>query len=58
MRKITSRDPEIRKTIAALRRSSRDARQLAEATRTPFYVFKDGKIVDLNRSAARRKKAS
>ena len=33
----------------ALERAAAWARQLAEQTGTPLYVFKDGRVVDLNR---------
>ena len=32
----------------ALKRAAAKARQLSEETGTPFYVFKDGRVVDLN----------
>jgi hypothetical protein len=50
-------DKESAKTLKALRRAARRARELAERTGTPFYVMKDNRIVDLNasRSQARRK---
>ena len=39
----------IRKTaLLALRRAAKKAPQLSRRTKTPFIVFKDGKIVDLN----------
>ena len=34
--------------LAALRRAARAARRLAEATGTPFYIWRDGRVVDLN----------
>jgi hypothetical protein len=34
---------------AALERAARNARRLADQTNTPFYVFIDGKIVDLHK---------
>jgi hypothetical protein len=36
----------------------RDARKLAEAMGTPFYIVKDGKIVDLNPKPKRRRKSA
>jgi hypothetical protein len=45
---------------ARLKRAAAKARQLSEETGTPFYVFKDGRIVDLNpqsgRAPARRRR--
>jgi fatty acid desaturase len=48
--KIKSRDPDIRGSLPALRRAARAARKLSRDTNTPFYVMKNGRIVDLNRS--------
>ena len=41
--------------LPALRRAAKAARELAIRTGTPFYVWKDGKIVNLN--PVRRKRA-
>jgi hypothetical protein len=46
--KMTSKDPDIRGSFAALKRASQAARRLSIATGTPFYVMKNGKVVDLN----------
>jgi hypothetical protein len=46
--KTLSLDPDIRGSWPALRRAARKARKLSEATNTPFYVMRDGQIVDLN----------
>jgi hypothetical protein len=54
MPKFKSKDPDIRASWPALRRAARNARKLSEQTGTPFYVVKDGRIVDLN---ARRKRS-
>jgi hypothetical protein len=35
--------------MRAIQRAARNARKLSLQTGTPFYVMKDGKIVDLNR---------
>jgi hypothetical protein len=40
-------DEDIKHAGEALQRAARKARELAERTGTPFYVFRDGKIVDL-----------
>jgi len=42
------RDPDIRGSWPALLRASRKARELSIATGTPFYVVRDGRLVDLN----------
>lgn len=47
------RDPDIRGSLPALRRAAREARKLSIQLGTPFYVMKDGKIVDLNRGLKR-----
>lgn len=39
--------PDLAQAGAALERAARNARRLADQTNTPFYVFIDGKIVDL-----------
>lgn len=43
------RDPDLRGSLPAMRRAARAARKLSIELGTPFYVMKDGKIVDLNR---------
>ena len=47
--KSTVADADISKAGQALERAAARARQLAEQTGTPLYVFKDGRVVDLNR---------
>jgi hypothetical protein len=37
------------KAVYALERAATRARQLAEKTGTPLFVFKEGRVVDLNR---------
>jgi len=44
-----SRDPDIIASKKALERAARK-------TGTPFYVLKDGKVVDLNRARKRKQK--
>lgn len=39
---------ERREILDALKRAAKKARELSRRTKTPFIVFKDGKIVDLN----------
>jgi hypothetical protein len=48
-----SRDPDILSSFTALRRAARRARELAFRTGTPFIVFQNGRIVNLNRPARR-----
>ncbi len=40
-------DPDLKNAEAALQRAARKAREIAEQTGTPFYVLREGKIVDL-----------
>jgi hypothetical protein len=51
-----SRDPDIIASKKALERAAREARKLSRKTGTPFYVLKDGKVVDLNRARKRKQK--
>ena len=41
-------DPDILASLPALKRAAADARKLAIATGTPFYVWKNGRVVNLN----------
>ena len=41
--------PDLAQAGAALERAARNARRLADQTNTPFYVFIDGKTVDLRK---------
>jgi hypothetical protein len=40
----------------ALKRSAKNALKLARATKTPCYVIKDGKLIDLARKKTTTKK--
>ncbi len=44
-------DADMSKAGRALERAAARARQLAEQTGTPLYVFRDGHVVDLNRQS-------
>jgi hypothetical protein len=46
--KMRSKDPDIRGSLPALKRAGRSAEKLAKMTRTPLYVMKNGKVVNLN----------
>jgi hypothetical protein len=46
---------DIRGATAALRRASRAARKLAHRTNTPFHVWKNGHVVNLNPGSKRTK---
>jgi len=56
MKAKTKPDDDIRGELAALRRAARSARKRARETKTPFWVVKNGRIVNLN-SVARNGKA-
>jgi hypothetical protein len=45
---MASKDPVIRGSMAAMRRAARAARELAIKTGTPLYVWRDGRVVNLN----------
>lgn len=47
-RKMASKDPVTRGSLAAMRRAARAARALAIKTGTPLYVWQDGRVVNLN----------
>jgi hypothetical protein len=49
--KSTVADTDMSKAGRALERAAARARQLAEQTGTPLYIFRDGHIVDLNRQS-------
>jgi hypothetical protein len=55
---VTLSDPDMRGTWPALLRAAKAARRLSIETGTPFYVFKDGKVVDLNSGRKRRRKTA
>ena len=49
--KSTVTDADMSKAGRALERAAARARQLAEQTGTPLYIFRDGHVVDLNRQS-------
>ena len=53
---MRSKDPDIIGSFPALRRAAKAARRLAEQTGTPLYVFKNGKVVNINPVRAKRGK--
>ena len=55
--KIASSDSDILASLKALRRAARNARKLAETTGTPFYVVRNGRVVNLNPTRKPRKSA-
>jgi len=57
-RQASSISPEANDTLRALRRAARKALELGIKTGTPVYVLKNGKIVDLTKDKAAKKKPS
>ncbi len=55
--KMTRTDPDVAGITRALRRASDRALRLAKATGTPFWVMKNGRMVNLNPGAKRRRKS-
>jgi len=53
-RNTTKIDPEVAATLRALRRASDRALRLAKATGTPFWVMKNGRMVNLNAKRPRK----
>jgi hypothetical protein len=49
--KSTVADADMSKADRALERAAARARHLAEQTGTPLYIFKDGRVVNLNRQS-------
>ena len=41
------RDPDLLKVGDALRRAARKAREIAQHTATPCYIWQDGRIVNI-----------
>jgi len=48
-KKALPKDSDLANVDKALKRAARKARELAAKTNTPFYVFEDGKVVDLTK---------
>ncbi|MBI5102139.1 MAG: hypothetical protein HZB33_09940 [Nitrospirae bacterium] len=48
-KKTFQMDSDLAGIDKALRRAGRKARELAEKTHTPLYVFENGKVVDLTK---------
>jgi hypothetical protein len=46
---LAEKYPDLAAAGEALKRAAANARKLADQTDTPFYVFIDGKIVDLRK---------
>ncbi len=57
-KKTTKTDPEVAAITRALRRASDRALRVSQATGTPFWVMKDGRMVNLNPKAKRRRRTS
>lgn len=50
---IAVRDSDLAKVGPALKRAAARAKRLAVQSGTPLYVWKAGRVVDLNKSSAR-----
>ena len=55
-KKTTVTDPHVAAITRALRRASDRALRVSQATGTPFWVMKNGRMVNLNPSAKGRRK--
>ena len=53
-----AQDWDLRGVEAALRRAAQRARELGERTKTPVYVLRDGKIVNLLAENAQQEPAT
>jgi hypothetical protein len=53
--KFNTTDPDLIASYPALKRAAKKARRLSIATGTPFIIWKDGKVVDLNAKKKRPK---
>jgi hypothetical protein len=49
---------DVRGSWPALLRAAKRARAISKSTGTPFYIMRNGKIVDLNKSPKRRPKTA
>jgi len=58
MKKTGATDPHVAAITRALRRASDRALRLSQATGTPFWVIKNGRMVNLNPKAKRSRKGS
>jgi hypothetical protein len=48
-------DPDLLGALPALQRAAAAARRLSIETGTPFYVWKGGRVVDLNEGLTKRR---
>lgn len=55
--KTTTTDSDIAGITRALRRASDRALRLAKATGTPFWIVRNGQLVNLNPTAKKRRKS-
>lgn len=55
-KELQTADPDIRGSWAAMHRAAKRARELSIATGTPFYVMRNGKVVDLNAATTTQRK--
>jgi hypothetical protein len=50
--RVSVRDSDLAKVGPALKRAAAQAKRLAIQSGTPFYVWKGGRVVDLNKRSA------
>ncbi|MCL5280920.1 MAG: hypothetical protein M1376_13560 [Planctomycetes bacterium] len=55
--KARSIDSEAAATLRALRRAAKRAMRVSKVTGTPFWVMKNGRMVNVNPNAKRRRKS-
>ncbi len=51
-KRLVVRDSDLAKVGPALKRAAAQAKRLAIQSGTPFYVWKGGRVVDLNKRSA------
>jgi len=52
---LAALDRDLAAALPALRRAAAVARELSIKTGTPFYVMRDGRVVDLNAQASTKR---
>ena len=56
-KELAALDRDLAGALPALRRAAAAARRLSVDTGTPFYVFKAGRVVDLNAAGRKQRPA-
>ncbi len=52
-KRVVVRDSDLAKVEPALKRAAAQAKRLAIQSGTPFYIWKDGRVVDLNKRSTK-----